>query len=275
MPIISKSEFILLNKTVDIILNGEMGQLLIINDDMIGKLNSNYVEIDEIEMQEKYDLEKSFIFEKEIFYEIENGNPNGILDIVTYEKLVVGKLVLDNDYLRQIKNAFIAGCTLASRAAIRGGLNVTESLELSNYYISKAENQLMPEVVESMVNEMFMDYANRVRQLIKVETKTELISMAIRYIDSNLTEIGTLDEISDHLNVSKNYLLNKFKQETGISIVDYINKSKIEKAKALLRTTDMSIIEISNYLSFNTQSYFTTIFKKHENKTPLTYRNLF
>ena len=63
-----------------------------------------------------------------------------------------------------------------------------------------------------------------------------------------------------------------FKKETGQTFINYLNNYKIERSKDLLKNTNMTLLDISLEVGFNNQSYYSTIFKKYTNMTPLEYR---
>ena len=79
--------------------------------------------------------------------------------------------------------------------------------------------------------------------------------------------------MAQDLFLSRSYLSTKFKKETGMTLSQYIQEQKIEKAKSLLKTTDRSILEIATYLGFSSQGYFQNVFKKLTGMTPKEYRN--
>ncbi|MBR6232946.1 MAG: helix-turn-helix transcriptional regulator, partial [Erysipelotrichaceae bacterium] len=68
------------------------------------------------------------------------------------------------------------------------------------------------------------------------------------------------------------YLSYLFNSQVHMKISDYISKEKIELSKSLLRSTNNSIVDIANYLSFSSQSHFNNTFKKLTGMTPLAYR---
>ena len=68
------------------------------------------------------------------------------------------------------------------------------------------------------------------------------------------------------------YLTEKFKKETGVSISQYVRFAKIERAKVLLESTDMSVREIADKLAFNTVNYFIQSFRDTTGYTPAQYR---
>ena len=78
--------------------------------------------------------------------------------------------------------------------------------------------------------------------------------------------------IASSIGVTPSYLCSEFKKTTAKSIVDFIMEEKIETAKDLLIHSDHSLLEISTYLSFSSQNYFQTVFKKHMGITPNEYR---
>ena len=68
------------------------------------------------------------------------------------------------------------------------------------------------------------------------------------------------------------YLTEKFKKETGTPLFLYIRYAKIERAKVLLESTDLSVKELSERLAFNTVNYFIQCFRDTTGYTPAQYR---
>ncbi|MDO4879687.1 MAG: response regulator [Capnocytophaga sp.] len=82
-----------------------------------------------------------------------------------------------------------------------------------------------------------------------------------------------VDTVADAMAMSRASIYNKMKQITGIGINEYINKYRIEIACHLLKQTDKSITDIAFETGFNSQKYFSTLFKQSTGKTPKEYRN--
>ena len=95
---------------------------------------------------------------------------------------------------------------------------------------------------------------------------------AQKYIKEHYAEPITLDVLATHLGLNKSYLCTIFKQATKDSFCTYTNKVRIEESKKLLRNTNQSMTDIALSVGFSSSSYFNTIFKKLEGKTPLEYR---
>lgn len=81
-----------------------------------------------------------------------------------------------------------------------------------------------------------------------------------------------MKDIAEHVGLSGSYLASLFQKEEGISIKQYIMQERLSLATNLLKNTDESIGTISDYLAFNSQSYFTSHFRERYGMTPTEYR---
>lgn len=93
-----------------------------------------------------------------------------------------------------------------------------------------------------------------------------------KYIDVHYAENLTLDTLSEFTYMNKYYLSHVFKENFGKSPIDYLIDKRIETAKTLLKTTEYSISKISELVGYNSQSYFSQLFKKRVDNTPSGYR---
>jgi len=102
--------------------------------------------------------------------------------------------------------------------------------------------------------------------------KISQIRPAINYIDANYDKSMTLAEIAraSHLSVSR--LAHVFKEQMGITIIDYVTSVRIERAKHLLLATNQSCTEVCFEAGYNNQSYFTRTFKALVGMTPRQFR---
>ena len=92
------------------------------------------------------------------------------------------------------------------------------------------------------------------------------------YIDRHYMENLSLDEISSLANISKFHMVREFSRYMGISPMAYLTERRINEAKILLSSTNVSILDIANDTGFSSPSYFTQRFKSSTGKTPLQYR---
>ena len=100
----------------------------------------------------------------------------------------------------------------------------------------------------------------------------EDIARSIKYIRLHTNSNLSVQEVADAVGLSRSHLSHKFKETMGFDISAFIMRCKVEEAKSLLVYSDQSISEISNYLCFSSQSYFTSVFRKKYGLTPKEYR---
>ena len=232
------------------------------------QFDKRYVEQTEYEPRETHN---TLALEQTLMQMIEKGDVGALCEWLSRAPSVRGG-VIANDGLRQYKNTFIVTATLASRAAIKGGMDAEDALSLSDEYIRKCE--LMSEVA-SIVNlqyHMVLDYTRRVERVRLGKNPSKLVMQVTNYVQRNLSRPLDVDDLAKTLFISRTHLSSKFKQETGMTLTDFILGEKIEEAKRLLRYSDKSLTLIADYLGFSSQSHFTKVFKKHSGKTPKAYR---
>lgn len=94
-----------------------------------------------------------------------------------------------------------------------------------------------------------------------------------KIINENLSEVDLdVKFLVNKLGMGRSSLYSKVKQLTDMGVNDYINKFRIEHAIQLLKQTDLTIMQISEMLGFNSQSYFSTIFKQATGLTPSKFK---
>ncbi|MFC0471231.1 DNA-binding response regulator [Halalkalibacter kiskunsagensis] len=104
---------------------------------------------------------------------------------------------------------------------------------------------------------------------------TNPIESAIQFIQNQYHETLTLKQVSDKVYLSPSYLSRLFKEETGMTVVEYLLFVRVQKAKDLLRLSSLPIEAIAHHTGFANPSYFATAFKKLVGKTPSEYREQF
>ena len=99
-----------------------------------------------------------------------------------------------------------------------------------------------------------------------IERATEYI--AARYADESLSLTG----VARHMNISPSYFSALFSRETGQSLIRYLTEYRMEKARELLRGTDMPTSEAGAAVGYKDPHYFSYLFKKTHNCSPTQYR---
>lgn len=95
---------------------------------------------------------------------------------------------------------------------------------------------------------------------------------AVKYIEDNLNVSFYIPELAKKCAMSESAFRRAFKENIGMSPIEYINKLKIQKAKQLLKIPEITINSICEQLNFYDMSYFYKIFKKETGVTPIYFR---
>jgi AraC family transcriptional regulator len=95
------------------------------------------------------------------------------------------------------------------------------------------------------------------------------------YINDNLAEDLSLGAITAELDMSQSHFGTLFKGATGVSVYKYVIQRRMEVAKRLLARSNLSIIDVSLQVGFQSQSHFHNAFRRYTGVTPRTYRNSF
>lgn len=92
------------------------------------------------------------------------------------------------------------------------------------------------------------------------------------FVEANISRDITLEEISEHLRVSKFYICREFKMHTGFTIFQYITKLRMKLAVDMLSEGRLFISEIAHNIGFPDSKYFSKVFKKYYNCSPHEYK---
>jgi AraC-like DNA-binding protein len=97
----------------------------------------------------------------------------------------------------------------------------------------------------------------------------------IDYLLYHPKQIPTVSELAEIAGISESYLRKLFFQHTGLSPLHFVHHLKLEQAKKMLAGSDRRVSEIAYGLGFDNPNYFTRLFKKEADCTPLQYRQQF
>ncbi len=102
--------------------------------------------------------------------------------------------------------------------------------------------------------------------------RTEVIERAIAFMNQNCCKNLTLEEIADHVYLSKIYFHKLFVSATGRTPYRYLSEIRLAYAKKLLMTTDLPVGAVTRECGFSSQSYFNQVFKREIGCTPNEYK---
>jgi len=106
---------------------------------------------------------------------------------------------------------------------------------------------------------------------VKEKNDEAVVKSVVRYLEERVGSPVTLDDISDTLHVSKSRLKELFKKGTGLTIMEYFAKLRIDKAKLLIREQPNNFTEIAGMTGFGSVHYFSKAFKKATGMNPSEY----
>jgi len=207
---------------------------------------------------------------------------NELMDAVTrgqihkVERLLSGIFVMPieqrmTDPVRNAKNYSIIMNTLSRKAAENGGVHPVYLDSISSDFAKRIEQLNAASDLVVLMKEMFRSYCRLVRKH-SIRQYSPPVQKAITYIDSDLTADLSLSALAAMQNVSAGYLSALFKQETGQTLTEHVNRKRIKHAMQLLKTTNLQIQTIAQYCGIVDVHYFSKMFKKYAGKTPKEYR---
>ena len=103
-------------------------------------------------------------------------------------------------------------------------------------------------------------------------SKAKLVKQIAEYINGHYRENLTVETVGSVCGYSRFYISKTFKEVTGITVTRYINATRIERAKSLIKSSNMNLSEIAMESGFMNLSYFSKVFKRFESISPVAYR---
>jgi len=104
------------------------------------------------------------------------------------------------------------------------------------------------------------------------EAEPEAVASAKQFVQSHAEEPIKLEQVVQHVNVSRFYFCKLFKKATGMTLTEYVSRVRVEKAKALLVDPSLRISEVVYAAGFGSIPQFNSVFKHHVGMPPTEYR---
>ena len=144
--------------------------------------------------------------------------------------------------------------------------------------LSKLQEQQDVEfLTRNLLSEIWLLLLEEIRNLdtsalnVPQKNQDRILTM-LAFIQENYSEKLTLEDIADSAAVSTRECLRCFRESIHQSPMEYLIEYRVQMAKKLLESTDLSITDIALGCGFNSNSYFTKIFHRSCGKTPNAYR---
>jgi len=218
-------------------------------------------------------IEARYAKENKLITAVQKGDIQTVRDM-TYNKSHNRYPIPDripNDPLRSRKNLAFVRNSLLRKAVEHGGVHPLYIDSLSEKFAIQIEKTTSVQELSSLLKQMNIDYCESVNKL-SLKEYSFPIRKVIEYIRLHLADELNLDLLSTVAKKNNFELSRLFKLETGQSITDYMNQSRIKLAVELLNNDKLSITDIAHLIGFNDVNYFIKVFKKQMLSTPLQYR---
>jgi two-component system response regulator YesN len=128
--------------------------------------------------------------------------------------------------------------------------------------------------MEEIQQQLKIIYANLIEQLTHhgaTGQYSKYIREALDYIAANYRHDLSLNEVSDKIRITPSYLSRLFRDETGMSFVEYLNHFRVQKAKKFIENGERKMKSLYEKVGFNSYNYFFKVFKELTGCTPMEY----
>lgn len=98
------------------------------------------------------------------------------------------------------------------------------------------------------------------------------VKHAVEYMTYHYDEKLKINDLADFIGINRSYLTSSFKKHMGCSPQEFLINLRVEKAKSLLKKTDMSINAVANAVGYPDQLAFSKVFKQHCGMSPRMYK---
>lgn len=206
---------------------------------------------------------------EEIFFGcIERGDVEGVkkmLSSLWQQSVVVGRM--SNNDLKQMQYFAVCCATLATRAAIRGGISESIAYNISDEYIQKIDSMKRAEEVPDFLAEKALELAAMVEKNAHKKISHPIVKKASHYIANNLYQKITPSQVAQYCCVSKDHLSLLYKENTGMTTAKYILSEKLRESRRLINR-GFSSSQIAYQLGFCSESHFIAKYKEQYGTTP-------
>lgn len=212
-----------------------------------------------------YPIEK----EQQLLARIENGDKAGSQQILNE---ILGHVFFSSSGNLQIMQARVVELVvLLSRAAIRGGADPEQIFGLNDTYLNKISSFRSIDEIAYWLSGILARFTDHVFCLSHIK-HTDVIYRTVHFVRKNYMKKITLEETAALVFLSPAYFSRIFKEEMNLNFNVYVNQVRVEAARKLLINEDIGLADVATRSGFDTQSYFSKVFKRMAGVTPGQYR---
>ncbi|MBP2649291.1 MAG: two component transcriptional regulator, AraC family [Firmicutes bacterium] len=187
-------------------------------------------------------------------------------------KLLLEEVFQSKTNIDMVKSCVLELLIVLSRAAVEGGASL-DKMTLRNFNLI---NRLVDCRNQSQIQQLLMDYLDNFMDNMldnRNTVNTRVVNQACSFILTNCNRNITLEDVAQTVHLSPFYFSRIFKKEQGCNFVEFLTKSRVERAKKLLHKTDLSIVRIALECGYQDASYFCKVFRQLTEVTPNQFRS--
>jgi AraC-like DNA-binding protein/uncharacterized protein YuzE len=230
-------------------------------------------EVNYILQQQDESIENHTYVDEEVLFDLVKSGDIQKVESYVEKSRPKYPMVIENSMKKSEEYMAVVMVALLARAVLEAGVTSKESFQLSDVFLKRiARCEDAKSIIQESKNAMiaFTQLAASCKQRIQ---SNKYVEDCKKDIAMNIFKKISLSDIAKDIGIEESYLARLFKRSEGLTVGQYIQKEKIHVSKNLLKYSDRSISEISDYLCFNSQSYFGKRFKEVTGITPNEYRN--
>ena len=210
-----------------------------------------------------------FYKERELIDLIKMGDRKGAKGLL--DELLGTTLFRSHEHIGILKARALEIIFIIARAAVEAGANLEEILGYKYQYIQKLSSDNSQETLYFFLRKAFDQLFECIYQNRNIR-HTKVFIKAKEFIWGNYNQDISLKKMAAAVGINPYYLSHLFRNEMGISFLEYLTSVRISIAKKLLEQTNFSILQICLEVGYQDPSHFAKIFKNMEGILPSAYR---
>jgi AraC-like DNA-binding protein/quercetin dioxygenase-like cupin family protein len=226
--------------------------------------------------------DKRFVKEGDIYLSLPNQIHNGIADIIDpFRYFYVGfdfcNIEIEHNPFTHIEGMFdkIRNPVGEDKMGVKSYFtNIFNEMINFKDYSNLVIKMCLQQIIILVYRNFFDVWGKAYLPVKRKDNSKQVVYQVVNYIDNNLFEINELPLVALKLGYSYSYLSHVFSKETGLTIQQYYNKMRFEKADEWLKTGNSTITEIANKLQYNSIHSFSKAFRNYSGISPSQYQNL-
>lgn len=207
--------------------------------------------------------------ECQLIAKVKIGDRTGAKEILNS---LLGQILFHNPgNINLLKARLVELLSVLSRAAAQGGVDINALLNKNLEYINKVLTIDTQEDICVWISHALDDFIESVYSSQDAKKMSQL-KPVIEYMQTHYDQPLTLADIAKVAHLSISRLAHLFREQMGITLIDYLTNVRINHAKRMLLMTENNCTRICYDVGYNNQSYFTRVFKQITSMTPREFR---